>query len=179
MGHPRSLPRGTRSMADRRRSGTIPRREGSYSSALGATRQSKSLRTQRDATPSLAFSARRLGSNGDPEETCGKLGAAVRARKRKEHMKRARLQQGSVVFDKRRKTWNFLWCENGHRRTKFIGSAREFPTKTSAWRAAEPFRRVVESPISDTAITVKSLVTQYRHEKMPRRLSTRRGYEAW
>ena len=94
-------------------------------------------------------------------------------------MKRARLQKGSVVFDKRRRTWNFLWCENGHRRTKLIGSAREFPTKTSAWRAAEPFRRVVESPISDTAITVKSLVTQYRHEKMPRRLSTRRGYEAW
>jgi len=33
-------------------------------------------------------------------------------------MKRARLQKGSVVLDKRRKTWNFLWCENGHRRTK-------------------------------------------------------------
>jgi len=106
--------------------------------------------------------------------------AAVRARKRKEHMKRARLQQGSVVFDKRRRSWNFLWCENGHRRTRLIGSAREFPTKTSAWRAAEPFRRLVENPAnSNPIITVNSIVAQYRTEKMPRRLSTRRGYEAW
>jgi integrase len=95
-------------------------------------------------------------------------------------MRRARLQQGSVVFDKRRKIWNFLWCENGHRRTKFIGTAREFTTKTSAWRAAEPFRRQVENPVNDNpVITVNSIVTQYRIEKMPRRLSTRRGYDAW
>jgi len=95
-------------------------------------------------------------------------------------MKRARLQQGSVVFDKRRRTWNFLWCENGHRRTKFIGSVREFPTKTSAWRAAEPFRRLVENPVSSNpVVTVNNIVDQYRSEKMPRRFSTRRGYEAW
>ena len=95
-------------------------------------------------------------------------------------MKRARLQKGSVVFDKRRRTWNFLWCENGHRRTKLIGSARKFPTKTSAWRAAEPFRRLVENPVgSNSVATVNNMVAQYRSEKMPRRLSTRRGYEAW
>ena len=85
-------------------------------------------------------------------------------------MKRARLQTGSVVFDKRRKTWNFLWCENGHRRTKRIGLAREFPTKTLAWRAAEPFRRVVENPVSSTVITVRSIVAQYRAEKMQQRI---------
>jgi hypothetical protein len=91
-------------------------------------------------------------------------------------MKRARLQQGSVVFDKRRRTWNFLWCENGHRRTKLIGSARTFPTKTSAWRAAEPFRRLVENPVSSNPVTtVDNIVAQYRSEKMPRRASTRRG----
>ena len=95
-------------------------------------------------------------------------------------MKRARLQQGSVVFDKRRRTWNFLWCENGHRRTRLIGSAREFPTKTSAWRAAEPFRRLVENPVnSNPVVTVHSLVAQYRTEKMPQRYSTKRGYECW
>jgi integrase len=105
---------------------------------------------------------------------------AVRARNRKEHMKRARLKQGSVVFDKRRKTWNFLWCENGHRRTRLIGSAAEFPTKTSAWRAAEPFRRAVENQASNSPIiTVNTIVAQYRIEKMPERLSTRRGYDAW
>lgn len=95
-------------------------------------------------------------------------------------MKRARLQKGSVVFDKRRRTWNFLWCEDGHRRTKLIGSARKFPTKTSAWRAAEPFRRLVENPVSsDPVATVNNIVAQYRSEKMPRRPSTRRGYDAW
>lgn len=100
-------------------------------------------------------------------------------------MKRARLQTGSVVFDKRRKTWNFLWCENGHRRTKRIGLAREFPTKTLAWRAAEPFRRVVENPVSSTVITVKSLVTEYRNEKMPQRIgkvsthAMRHSYRSW
>jgi integrase len=105
---------------------------------------------------------------------------AVRARNRKEHMKRARPKQGSVVFDKRRKTWNFLWCEDGHRRTRLIGPAAEFPTKTSAWRAAEPFRRAVENQTCNSPIiTVNSIVAQYRIEKMPERLSTRRGYEAW
>jgi len=95
-------------------------------------------------------------------------------------MRRARLQQGSVVFDKRRKIWNFLWCENGHRRTKSIGTVREFPTKTSAWKAAAPFRRQVENPVDNNlVVTVNSIVTQYRTEKMPRRLSTRRGYDAW
>src|ERR1700687_3498240 len=95
-------------------------------------------------------------------------------------MKRARLQQGSVVFDKRRRTWNFLWCENGHRRTRLIGSAREVSTKTSAWRAAEPLRRSVENQGSNNPIiTVNTIVAQYRIEKMPQRLSTRRGYEAW
>jgi excisionase family DNA binding protein len=53
----------------------------------------------------------------------------------------ARVNQGSVVFNKRFGTWNFLWCENGHRRFKLIGTLREFPTKASARRAAEPFRK--------------------------------------
>src|SRR5271157_4841017 len=124
-------------MANRRRGGALPQREGSHDFALGATRQGESLRAHRHETPRLPFFPRRHRSNGDPQETCDKLGPAVRARKRKEHMKRARLQRGSVVFDKRRKTWNFLWCENGHRRTKLLGTARELPTKTAAWRAAD------------------------------------------
>lgn len=94
-------------------------------------------------------------------------------------MKRARVQRGSVVFDKRRKTWNFLWCANGHRHTKLLGTMRELPTKTAALRAAEPLRRMMDSPGNNTVIAVRTLVTQYRSEKMPRRLSTRRAYEAW
>ena len=147
-------------------SGARPHREDAHNSALGATRPRKSLRTHRDAAPSLAFSARRLGSHGDPEETCfGKLGPAVRARKRKEHMKRARHKQGSVVCDKRRRVWNYLFCENGVRRTRLIGSLRDFPTKAAAWQAAESFRQtVVNKPISQTH-TVKELAQDATNPK--------------
>ena len=94
-------------------------------------------------------------------------------------MKRARLQRGSVVFDKRRKTWNFLWCENGHRRTKLLGTSRELPTKTAALRAAEPLRRSMDNPVTGAGLIVAELVQQYRTEKMPTRVDTRRSYEVW
>jgi hypothetical protein len=58
------------------------------------------------------------------------LGFAIRVPGRDGLMKRAaRFQTGSVVFDKRRKTWNYLWCEGGKRRSKLIGTLQEFPTK--------------------------------------------------
>jgi hypothetical protein len=48
-----------------------------------------------------------------------------------------RQRQGSVVLDKRIKTWNFFFWENGKRRSKKIGSLSQYPTKASAWRAAK------------------------------------------
>jgi integrase len=94
-------------------------------------------------------------------------------------MKRARLQRGSVVFDKRRKTWNFLWCENGHRRTKLLGTSRELPTKTAALRVAEPLRRSMDTRATGTGLIVAGLVQRYRTERMPTRADTRRSYEVW
>jgi integrase len=93
----------------------------------------------------------------------------------------ARVNQGSLVFNRRYGTWNFLWCENDHRRSKVIGTAREFPTKASAWRAAEPLRkRLEQSERTDQRVpSVRSLVEQYRAEKMPRRAMTRQGYNTW
>jgi integrase len=95
--------------------------------------------------------------------------------------KRVRQQFGSVVFDKRSSTWHFIWWENGKRRSKRIGSRREFHTKASAWKAAQPFVTAMQcQAASDTrAITVNSLTAFYRAEKMPQRYSTRRGYERW
>ena len=56
-------------------------------------------------------------------------------------MKRAaRHKTGSVVFDKRRKTWNFLWWEDGKRRSKLIGTLKEFRTKGAAQRQAQSFQ---------------------------------------
>src|SRR5713101_7140217 len=97
-------------------------------------------------------------------------------------MKRAaRHKTGSVVFDKRRKTWNFLWWEEGKRRSKQIGTLAEYSTKGAAWRAAQSFQRSLPEPNVSTVgvIRVCTLVEQYRAEKMPQRYSTRRSYDAW
>jgi|ERR1700733_7861573 len=94
----------------------------------------------------------------------------------------ARFRTGSIVLDRRRKTWNFLWWENGKRRSKRIGTLGQFPTKASVWRAAKPLRDAVEGRAvnpAPTPCTVSTLVGQYRAEKMPTRYSTRRSYDAW
>lgn len=94
-------------------------------------------------------------------------------------MKRARHQRGSVVFDKRRKTWNFLTSENGKRRSKLIGTKQQYPTKSAAWDAAEELRSA-PAPAEKAAVPmVSTLIEQYRAEKMPTRYSTRRSYEVW
>lgn len=97
-------------------------------------------------------------------------------------MKRAaRHKTGSVVFDKRRKTWNFLWWENGKRRSRTIGLATEYPTKARAWRAAITLQDSQESQakVLSNEPTVNTLIQQYRAEKMPKRTDTRRSYEVW
>jgi integrase len=94
---------------------------------------------------------------------------------------RQRNRSGSVVLDKRIKTWNFFFWENGKRRSKKIGTVRQFPTKAAAWRAAKPMRDAVEKRLSigNAAPTVATLVEQYRVEKMPKRSDTRRSYDVW
>lgn len=95
-------------------------------------------------------------------------------------MKRTRRKFGSVVKDKRVNTWNFLWWEDGKRRSRLIGSCRDYPTKASAWKAARPLIDAMEIQADNKPVlTVNTLVEEYRAEKMPRRASTKRGYEAW
>ncbi len=94
---------------------------------------------------------------------------------------RQRSRSGSVVLDKRIKTWNFFFWEKGKRRSRKIGTTNQFPTKASAWRAAKPLRDAIENQItiSNTTPTVTRLVEQYRAEKMPKRAMTRQGYNTW
>jgi integrase len=97
-------------------------------------------------------------------------------------MKRAaRHKTGSVVFDKRRKTWNFLWWADGKRHSKLIGPASQHPTKASVWQAAEGFHDSLQKQNKTVGgdLTVNTLVYQYRAEKMPKRHDTRRAYEVW
>ena len=92
-----------------------------------------------------------------------------------------RARGGSVTLDKRIKAWNFFWWADGKRHSKTVGTLRDYPTKTAAWKAAKPLRDAVEnqSKVTDTAPMVNTLVEQYRTEKMPQRLDTNRGYESW
>ena len=97
-------------------------------------------------------------------------------------MKRAaRHKTGSVVFDKRRKTWNFLWWEGGKRRSRQIGTKGQFPTKANAWSAVKQLENPQESQgkVVSTEATLNMLVEQYRAERMPKRADTRRSYEVW
>ena len=96
---------------------------------------------------------------------------------------RQRQRSGSVVLDKRIKTWNFFYWDNGVRRSKRIGTTKEYPTKASAWRAAQALRQIVENEVKSepeiVKITVRTLVEQFREEKMAKRLTTRRAYDSW
>jgi integrase len=94
-------------------------------------------------------------------------------------MKRTRHQRGSVVFDRRRKVWNYLFSDNGVRRTRLIGSLRDFPSKAAAWRRAESIHRASQPSLTVVQTTVRSLIERYRKEKMPQRATTQRGYTAW
>ena len=87
---------------------------------------------------------------------------------------------GSVRYDKRRKTWNYLWYDGGTRRSKLIGTKQEYPTKAAAWDAVGTFASTLEKRSeASQVITVKTLVTHYREEKMPKRADTRRSYDVW
>jgi integrase len=96
-------------------------------------------------------------------------------------MKRARNRTGSVVLDRRIRTWNFFWWDHGRRRSQKIGSMREYPTKASAWRAAKALRHSLENEVklNKSTPTIRSLVDHYRQERMPKRVDTRRAYDVW
>src|SRR5271169_2656417 len=62
-------------------------------------------------------------------------------------MRTQRHTVGCVRFDKRRGTWNYLFYDHGKRRSKRIGTKREYPTKGAAWIAAE---REAQAPVKAT-----------------------------
>jgi len=95
-------------------------------------------------------------------------------------VKRARYQRGSVVFDKRRGTWNYIWWDSGRRRSRLIGDVADFRTKASAQNAAEAVRsEILTLDRNPASVTVQSVIEHYRNERMPKRYSTRRAYESW
>jgi integrase len=97
-------------------------------------------------------------------------------------MKKAtRFAIGSVVYDKRRRTWHLYTYENGKRRNKLIGHKRDLPNRSAARRAAAEMQQPPQ-PATQTepgVPTVQELVTAYLQEKAPTRKDTRRSYQVW
>ena len=94
-------------------------------------------------------------------------------------MRAQRHTVGCVRYDKRRGTWNYLFYDHGKRRSKRIGTKKDFPTKAAAWKSVTPVESQPQPSAAPTAPTVASLVELYRVERMPTRFSTRRGYNSW
>jgi len=82
-----------------------------------------------------------------------------------------------VRYDKRRKTWNYLWYDGPTRRSKRIGTKQEFPTKAAAWKEVKSLE--TQQPKPQDGDRVRSVITRYEAERMPTRASTARVYRCF
>jgi hypothetical protein len=73
-----------------------------------------------------------------------------------------------VRYDKRRKTWNYLWYDGPTRRSKRIGTKQEFPTKAAAWKEVESLE-IQATKTDRDGDTVRSVIARYEAERMPSR----------
>jgi integrase len=94
-------------------------------------------------------------------------------------MRVQRHTSGSVRYDKRRKTWNYLWYDGPTRRSKRIGTKQEFPTKAAAWKEVESLEIQPKAQSETAGDTVRSVTTRYEAERMPSRQSTARVYRSF
>ena len=92
-------------------------------------------------------------------------------------MRVQRHTSGSVRFDRRRKTWNYLWYDGATRRSKLIGTKQEYPTKAAAWKAVE--RLEVGKPKPQNGDTLRAVIARYETERMSSRHSTARVYRSF
>ena len=94
-------------------------------------------------------------------------------------MRVQRHTSGSVRYDKRRKTWNYLWYDGPTRRSKRIGTKQEFPTKAAAWKEVERLETQAKPQTEAAGDTVRSVIARYEAERMPSRQSTARVYRSF
>lgn len=92
-------------------------------------------------------------------------------------MRVQRHTNGSVRYDKRRRTWNYLWYDGPARRSKRIGTKQEFPTKAAAWKEVGRLELQHRTPQNGT--TVRAVIAKYEAERMPKRHTTARVYRCF
>jgi integrase len=85
-----------------------------------------------------------------------------------------------IIFSRKRGTWHLKWfADDGKPHRKQLGTIHELPTRASAEKAAQPFRKLLRKPTKEIP-TVAQLATQYTLEKMSTtRVSTSRSLKAW
>ena len=83
-----------------------------------------------------------------------------------------------VVYSRKRGTWHLKWFEDGKPHRRQLGTIRELPSRATAVKAAEPFRRMLSKPIKVVPI-VSVLAEQFKLEKMSTRASTSHSIKAW
>jgi integrase len=94
-------------------------------------------------------------------------------------LKRARVQSGSVVLNKRYATWNLLWVDGNRRRSKLIGTVDQYRTRDAALKAAETMRNRLFRSTDILVPRLRTLVNDWKNEKMSTRFSTRTAYQSW
>src|ERR1700681_1480092 len=94
-------------------------------------------------------------------------------------MRAQRHTVGCVRFDKRRGTWNYLFYDHGKRRSKMIGTKRQYPTKAAAWGVVKSMKPKTDAAQPSNAPSVNNLFERYKIEKMPQRRNTKRTYIVW
>jgi integrase len=98
---------------------------------------------------------------------------------------RQRYQSGSLTKEKRRAgpaVWIFRWRENAPdgrvNRKVIVGTVEQFPSKTAAYKAAEPLRSNAIADNPAVPVTVTQLVKHYRDNELPSKAhSTQRTLE--
>jgi len=85
---------------------------------------------------------------------------------------------GSVRYDKRRKTWNYLWYDGETRRSKVIGTKQQYPTKASAWNAVDRLE-LGKTKAAANGTLMRDVIARYQAERMPARHSTAYVYRSF
>jgi len=93
-------------------------------------------------------------------------------------MQRNSFQKGSVVrvVLKSGDGWRFRFREGGVQRSEWLGTVKQFPTKAHAEKAADRFRKQINSGAE--VITISDLIAKFWKESPPERETTANSYRS-
>lgn len=101
--------------------------------------------------------------------------------------KRARHQFGWLEKRKRKRgpevwVWRCHGGADGKKGTKpavLVGDVKRYPTRSSAWEAADSIRLSMGEPVQADLVTFGSLINRFLREALPERKGTADRYQSW